>query len=304
MLIRLQTLVSVQTIMSFHAVEISFPLDYQPPLWRHKPANFITFFIGHEGPGSLHSYLKNKGWITALNAGTQNLARGFAMYKVTIHLTTEGFRAFLLYVTPSQRCSFAFTVNHRSVIMATFKYISLLRSSPFPAWCQHEQALLSAIRFRFSEKRRPDDYAVVVTEHMAWPVPPELVISAPRLVWEWDEGVDVGEKEVRDILETLKVDQGRAVLMARAEEHMKICGPTAQWEKEPWYGTLYRVENLDESFIREVRRTISQLYATVVDLGNQAHGPNDIPELRLPGPNKFIPSNLDVDKLDVLEVCV
>jgi insulysin len=89
----LQTLVSVQTIMSFHAVEISFPLDYQPPHWRYKPANFITYFAGHEGPGSLHSYLKKQGWITALSAGTQNLARGFAMYKLTIHLTSEGFRA-------------------------------------------------------------------------------------------------------------------------------------------------------------------------------------------------------------------
>jgi len=80
--------------MSFHAVEVSFPLGYQPPHWRYKPSNFITHFTGHEGPGSLHSYLKNKGWITALSAGTQNLARGFAMYKLTIYLTSDGFRAF------------------------------------------------------------------------------------------------------------------------------------------------------------------------------------------------------------------
>jgi insulysin len=77
--------------MAFHALEISFPMEYQPPFWRHKPANFLSHFVGHEGPGSLHSYLKKKHWVTALSCGPQNLARGFAMFKITIHLTPEGF---------------------------------------------------------------------------------------------------------------------------------------------------------------------------------------------------------------------
>ena len=77
--------------MSFHALEVSFPLPYMPPYWKHKPASFIAHFIGHEGPGSLHSFLKEKGWITALSSGPQNLARGFAMFKVTVIMTPEGF---------------------------------------------------------------------------------------------------------------------------------------------------------------------------------------------------------------------
>jgi insulysin len=77
--------------MGFHALEISFPLEYQPPNYRFKPASFMAHFVGHEGPGSLHSYLKSKHWITSLSSGPQNLARGFAMFKVTIHLTEDGF---------------------------------------------------------------------------------------------------------------------------------------------------------------------------------------------------------------------
>lgn len=86
-----QTLVRAETIMGFHAIEISFPLAYQAPLWRHQPANFIAHFIGHEGPGSVYSYLKQKGWVTALSSGAQPLARGFAMFRVTVQLTKEGF---------------------------------------------------------------------------------------------------------------------------------------------------------------------------------------------------------------------
>jgi insulysin len=50
--------------------------------------------VGHEGPGSLHSYLTHKGWITSLNASPQDPARGFGMFKVMIRLTSEGFRGF------------------------------------------------------------------------------------------------------------------------------------------------------------------------------------------------------------------
>ena len=77
--------------MDFHAIEISFPFQYQPPLWRHKPGQLLADLVGHEGPGSLHSYLKNKGWVTAIQSGPQELGRGFEMFKVTLYLTEDGF---------------------------------------------------------------------------------------------------------------------------------------------------------------------------------------------------------------------
>ncbi|KAI0636675.1 insulin-degrading enzyme [Trametes polyzona] len=259
------TLVSVQTIMSFHALEVSFPLPYLPPMWRRKPANFLAHFLGHEGPGSLHSYLKQKGWVTGLSAGPQNLARGFATFKVTLYMTPQGFE------------------NYETLIHSVFKYISMLRSSSFPAWYQRERSLISATRFRFAEKRRPDDYAVWVAEHMSWPVPRDLILSAPQLVQEWDESdpVNGGEREMRAMLDTLTVERSRTVLMAKAEEFERVRGKDLQWETEPWYGTPYRVERLSEEFVKK------------------ANAPNDLKELFLPGPNEFIPTNLNVDKKEV-----
>ncbi|TBU42064.1 Metalloenzyme, LuxS/M16 peptidase-like protein [Dichomitus squalens] len=259
------TLASVQTVMSFHALEISFPLPHLPPFWKYKPAGFLAHFLGHEGPGSLHSHLKQKGWITGLSAGPQNLARGFAMFKVTLYMTPEGFE------------------NYESLVQSVFKYIALLKASEFPPWQQRERSLISATRFRFAEKRRPDDYAVWVSEHMAWPVPRELILSAPQLVEEWDvnDPVNGGESEVREILDSLTIERSRTVLMAKAEEHERVRGKDLTWEKEPWYGTPYRVERFSEEFVQK------------------ANQPNDIEELYLPGPNEFIPTNLNVEKCEV-----
>ncbi|KXN92195.1 Insulin-degrading enzyme [Leucoagaricus sp. SymC.cos] len=260
------TLVSVQTIMDFHALEISFPLEYQPPFWRYKPASFISHFVGHEGPGSLHSYLKAKGWITSLSSGPQNLARAFAMFKITVHLTEKGFK------------------NYQSIILAAFKYISLLRSSQLENYHQQEIASLSSIRFQFAEKRRPDNYATWISEHMNWPVPPELLISGPQLSWEWGTTEAAGSEEatIRRYLDSFRIFEGRVILMAKGDEHNKI-RPGLQWQKEPWYGTDYHVERFDKMFV------------------DQAETPNDIPGLYLPGQSAFIPSNLDVDKRQVSE---
>ena len=78
--------------MDFQAMEISFPIDEQTSHWRFKPGDYLGSIIGHEGPGSLHSFLKERGWITSLSAGVQDLARGIATFKITFFLSQNGFR--------------------------------------------------------------------------------------------------------------------------------------------------------------------------------------------------------------------
>ncbi|KAJ7632954.1 Metalloenzyme, LuxS/M16 peptidase-like protein [Roridomyces roridus] len=263
----LGTLVGVQTIMTFHALEISFPIEWQAPFWRHKPMSFISHFVGHEGPGSIHSYLNHKGWITALSCAPQTLARGLTAFKVTVYLTLDGFK------------------HHRDIALVVFKFFSLLRQSQFDAFHQQELATLASTKFRFKEKGRPDSYATWAAENMTRPVPLDLMLSAQSLTWDWD-GDDLpgggGETKVREYLETLRPQNARITLMAKGAELTQLV-PNAVWQKEPWYGTEYFVEKFDDAFIE------------------QAQGPNDIKELYLPGPNKFIPTNVEVDKREVAE---
>lgn len=239
--------------MDFHAMEISFPIDEQTPHWRFKPGNYLTDIIGHEGAGSLHSFLKDRGWITTLSAGVQDLARGFATFKITLYLSQNGFReptasAFHRYLTEIP------IENYREVAMSTFKFMSMLRSTDLSPTHQKEVSTLSNIRFRFSEKRRPDDYAVWVTDKLSWPVPRELVIKAPQVVSEWDPD-GVAQAVASRTLEGLSVQSSRTVLMAKKVEFERTLGPQ-QWQSEPWYGTQYRVERLDDAFVREVHRSL------------------------------------------------
>lgn len=145
-------------------------------------------------------------------------------------------------------------MNYRDVILAVFKYLSLLRASELPPWYQKELSIISATRFQFAEKQRPDKYAVWISEHMAWPVERSAVLSSAQLVSEWDEAGE-GEKEVRDILNTCTIDEGRAVVMARPDEFQRVFGAEGKaldWETEPWYGTRYMVERFSKDFASKV----------------------------------------------------
>ncbi|KAJ3740513.1 insulin-degrading enzyme [Lentinula detonsa] len=263
------TMLSVQTIMTFHVLDIYIPIEYQAVYWRHKPGQFLAHLIGHEGPGSLYSYLKGRGWVAALNSGPSPLGRGFDTFRITIELTEDGFK------------------NYRSVILATFKYFSLLRSSEFESYLQRESAILSDIRFRFLEKRKPDQYVSSIAERMTNPYPLELLLAASSVTWGWGDdypgAVSAGNEKVNEMLEQFQLQNGMIVLMAKGKELEEVLGKQDVWEKEPWYGTAYRLERLDEDILR------------------QTSSPNDLPELFLPGPNEFIPTNLNVDKRDHVE---
>lgn len=102
---------------------------------------------------------------------------------------------------------------------------------------------LADLRFRFAEKRRPDNYAVWISEAMKNPVPRSLVLSGPKLLWSWDEQL------VRDNLNSLTVEKSRAVVMAK--DH-SVIGKTGPWSNEPWYKTEYSVDKLDGDFYTSV----------------------------------------------------
>lgn len=55
-----------------------------------QPGHYLGHLIGHEGPGSLLSFLKAQGWINSIVAGQKSGAKGFSFFIVNVDLTEEG----------------------------------------------------------------------------------------------------------------------------------------------------------------------------------------------------------------------
>jgi insulysin len=87
--------ITFRTIKNVPSLRIDFPLPELKDYWKEKPSSFIGHNIGHEGVGSITSFLKQIGLATSLSAGGGSGANGFSFFRVDVGLTAEGLSAFI-----------------------------------------------------------------------------------------------------------------------------------------------------------------------------------------------------------------
>ncbi len=96
----------------------------------------ICFFIaghllGHEGPGSLLSELKRRGWVNALVGGPREGAIGFAFFTVDVDLSEEG------------------EEHVEDILELLFQYLSMIRAEGAKEWIHEECKNVNELKFRF-----------------------------------------------------------------------------------------------------------------------------------------------------------
>ena len=58
--------------------------------YRNDITDFLSRYLGYEGPGSILYYLKSQSWANSLSAGTEVDADSFSLLVVSIDVTEEG----------------------------------------------------------------------------------------------------------------------------------------------------------------------------------------------------------------------
>lgn len=77
-------------VMDSRELNLYFPFIDEEHLYESQPSRYISHLIGHEGPGSIMAYIKNKGWANGLGAGAYPICPGTpGLFDVTIRLTEE-----------------------------------------------------------------------------------------------------------------------------------------------------------------------------------------------------------------------
>ncbi|GAA5996471.1 uncharacterized protein JCM10292_007631 [Rhodotorula paludigena] len=212
----------VKTVKDSRMLELSFPWPDEADLYASKPGSFLSHLVGHEGKGSVLSYLKLKGWANGMSAGAgNNGAAGFDFFKINVDLTKDGL------------------AHYEDVAAAIFAYIALLRTHPPAEWAFLEVAQLSQLAFKFKEKSPPSSTVSRLSQMMARPYPRAKVLSAPWICTEWFPA------RTMQLLETMTADNCRLLLAARDEVGGRTYG-----EKEQWYGTEYTIEKMADRILQ------------------------------------------------------
>ncbi|XP_068625858.1 insulin-degrading enzyme [Battus philenor] len=232
-------------VKDLRSLSIDFPIPDTRQYYKSGPGHYLSHLLGHEGPGSLLAALKARGWCNSLVGGTRIGARGFGFFGVQVDLTEDG-------------------VEHiDDIVNLVFQYISMLRVQGPQRWVWDEQRELLSTDFIFKDVQEPRGF-VVGHVHLLQEFPMEDILSAYYLMSEWRPEL------INDLLSRLVPENVRIGVLAKrfADKCTQV---------EPWYGTKYLQEDIDQAKIKEWESV------------------KPIPELHLPHPNEFLPSRLQLE---------
>ncbi|VDN07645.1 unnamed protein product [Thelazia callipaeda] len=207
--------VEIIPVKDLRYLTLTFPIrDYRDD-YRCWPAHYVSHLIGHEGPGSLLSELKKRGWVNSLSAGDRLLARGFGIFTISVDLSEEG----LLHAD--------------DIVELVFSEIGLIKQAGPLKWIFDELKQLQEIKFRFKDKENPLNYVTNLSSELQR-IPFEDIICS-------DYKMDLYKPNlIQELIEYLEPKNMFFTIISQ-----QFAGKEGN-VKEKWYGTEYNTEKIQK----------------------------------------------------------
>jgi insulysin len=210
-------------VMDSRSLDINFPFLDEEMLYEVQPGRYLSHLIGHEGPGSIMTYIKNRGWANGLSAGGYGACPGTAFFSISIRLTKEGLK------------------NYEKILEIFFQYIAMLKESPPQEWIFDEQKGMMDVDFKFKQKSRAGNFTTKTASVMQKPLPREWLLSGSSRIRKFDPAV------ITKALSYLRPDNFRIQVVSQEFP--------GDWnQKEKWYGTEYKYEKIPQELLERVRQ--------------------------------------------------
>lgn len=201
-----------------------------------QPSRYLSHQIGHEGPGSILSFLKKKGWATSLSAsGSGNGAPGFEFLRVSVHMTALGLSKrpfFPAYnATPDAP---GLSEHHDEILQTIFSYIDLIRSEILPEWAFRENVALGEIGWKWKEHSLPEPTVTSLSSQL------QSLYSRTKLLVGPYFPTEFSPELVKTLVDNLTPDRCR--ILVGSKDPLPGC----EWNlTEKYYSTEYCLRALD-----------------------------------------------------------
>ncbi|GAV58620.1 Peptidase_M16 domain-containing protein/Peptidase_M16_C domain-containing protein [Cephalotus follicularis] len=213
----------LEAVEDVHILNLKWTLPCLRQEYLKKSEDYLAHLLGHEGKGSLHSFLKAKGWSTFLSAGVgdEDMHRSSIAYifGMSIHLTDSGLEKVF------------------DIIGFVYQYLKLLHQVSPQKWIFKELQDIANMEFRFVEEQPQDDYAAELAENLLL-YPMEHVICGDYVYKVWDEEM------INNILGFFIPENMRIDIVT------KSLNTTQDIQYEPWFGSRYTEEDILPSLVQ------------------------------------------------------
>lgn len=159
--------INTQPHKDLRQVSYLFPVPSTRPYFESKPTYYLSNLLGHEGQGSLLSFLKSQGWADSLSAGIGFESDQQAALQIKIGLTKKGLK------------------NTDAVTRALFQSIELIKQQGIEKWRYQEQAQLAQLGFEFQENGNNMHYVTRLASQLKY-VPTAEILSAPYQMSDYE----------------------------------------------------------------------------------------------------------------------
>ena len=243
-------IVNVLPVQDLRQVTITWPILYSNDSDRTdalliKQAVYVAQLIRHQGPGSLLSFMKRKGWANLISAGNEAELSDYETFEVTVGLTATGL------------------ANVNDVVGSIFSYIRLLRDRKIPNRFYNEALLLAELKWRYASRVEVGGYVQSLATSLQ-KYPPALCIAGPRrlalcgddsnpitvtprISFSSERQLEFTRSLTTKIVSSLNVDNAMITVASKT-----FRGTTNR--KEEWYGTEYRVDPIPEIIMNGWKR--------------------------------------------------
>ncbi|KAL9462608.1 hypothetical protein AB3S75_000582 [Citrus x aurantiifolia] len=212
----------LEAVKDVHVLDLTWTLPCLHQEYLKKSEDYLAHLLGHEGRGSLHSFLKGRGWATSISAGVgdEGMHRSSIAYifVMSIHLTDSGLEKIF------------------DIIGFVYQYIKLLRQVSPQKWIFKELQDIGNMEFRFAEEQPQDDYAAELAGNLLI-YPAEHVIYGDYMYEVWDEDM------IKHLLGFFMPENMRIDVVS------KSFAKSQDFHYEPWFGSRYTEEDISPSLM-------------------------------------------------------
>ena len=212
--------INVVPLKETRVLSLSFPTDSVQQYYRKKPLGYLAGILGHEGKGSLHSYLKEEGLIDSLAAGHSDLPGEYTEFSIRMELTPAGLE------------------KVDDITAMVFDYIDLVRNEGVLQRIFDENKQIAELGFRFQEDRNPQQTASALAARMHY-LPASDILRSGYLYESYDPEL------IRQMLSIMTPENLRQVVMAQNLPTDKL---------EPYFNTQYSSQPLSAELVARLNQ--------------------------------------------------
>lgn len=217
----------IKPIKDGHSLSLNFLIPPQKMHYKDQPTRYLSYLLGQESQGSLHSYLKSQGWTRSLSAGPGSDYINQQTFNIRIQLTDAGIAAI------------------DQVILTVFATLNDLKNSPINTAYIEEEKALSQLGFNYHSYISP----IQLTRTLASQL---LEIPASDVLDAFQITKSANPTTIKALSEQLNANNMLIQIASNSPMPTHWGQAEANWQEEKWYQSQFANLTLNRAFIEQL----------------------------------------------------